>query len=351
MQSTISTSPVSGATASRSSASAYVVASGAIETARLLLLSNRTAPGGLGNENDLVGRYFMDHLWLSSGRLVPHRCKTLFDRMGMYDLRTVRGSTIRAKLVLSDELKREHQLANSASGTAPQASIRDLHRDQVASRNSWAPMRNRERPTELGQKLRSMVPAGKYVLGTGTRLAINQRRIPPSVDAGWSDLPNNHRRFESLEAIQQIELTPDPNNRVRLTGSIDEMGQRRACVDWRLTDTDADSARRSQELFAEEFARSGVGTLKLPDPIDAPVILSPAGIYHQLGTARMHDDPTKGVVNRDCRVHSLPNLYIAGGATFPTGGYANCTLTIVALAIRLADHLTGHLTADPSNIR
>ena len=332
------------------SAKIYVVASGAIETARLLLLSDRTAAGGLGNENDLVGRYFMDHLWMSSGRLVP-RDKTLFNRMGMYDLRTVRGSTVRAKLVLADELKRQNRLANSALELLPKPQS-EIYTAVRSLRELTRALRNRERPSDMGTKLRSMVPAGRYILGTGTRLAINQRRIPPSVDAGWSDLPRNDRRFESLEAIQQIELTPEPDNRVKLSDSLDELGQRKACVDWRLSDFDARSARRSQELFAEEFARSGVGTLELPDPAEAPVILSPAGIYHQLGTTRMHDDPAKGVVNRNCRVHDVPNLYIAGGATFPTGGYANCTLTIVALALRLADHLADHLTsrivADPS---
>jgi choline dehydrogenase-like flavoprotein len=266
----------------------------------------------------------------------------------MYDLRTVRGSTIRAKLVLSEELKREHHLVNSALELLPKPQA-EIYTAVRSLRELTRSMRNRERPTELGAKLRSMVPAAKYILGTGTRLAINQRRIPPSVDAGWSDLPNNDRRFESLEAIQQIELTPHRDNRVRLTDSVDEFGQRRACVDWRMTELDVQSSRRSQELFAEEFERSGVGTLELPDPADAPVILSPVGIYHQVGTTRMHDDPTMGVVNRDCRVHSVSNLYIAGGATFPTGGYANCTLTIVALALRLADHLTAKISDERSS--
>ncbi len=327
-------------------AGSYVLASGAIETARLLLLSDRTTPGGIGNQHDLVGRFFMDHLWVSCGRLVPND-RTLFNRMGMYDLRTVRGSTIRAKLVLSDALKREHRLVNSAVELLPKpqseiyAAIRSL-RDLTRS------VRNRQRPTEVVAKLRSMVPAAKYILGTGVRLAINQRRIPPSVDAGWSDLPNNHRRFESLEAILQIELTPDPDNRVTLTDELDELGQRRARVDWRLTELDVRSAKRSRQLFADEFARSGVGSLELPDP-EAPLeILSPVGIYHQVGTTRMHADATKGVVDPDCRVHGVPNLFVAGGAAFPTGGYANCTLTIVALALRLADHLTTHVHALPS---
>ena len=82
-----------------------------------------------------------------------------------------------------------------------------------------------------------------------------------------------------------------------------------------------------------------MGELELPSPESPIEVLSPAGIYHQLGTARMHRDPSGGVVDSDCRVHTVPNLYVAGGAVFPTGGYANPTLTIVALSLRLADHL------------
>jgi choline dehydrogenase-like flavoprotein len=321
----------------------YVVATGAIETARLLLLSNHNDPAGIGNEHDLVGRFYMDHLWVSCGRLVP-RDPALMNRMGLYDLRTVRGSMIRAKLTLSDELSREHEILNSALELLPKpqseiyASIRSL-------REIARSVRNRQRPEDLGQKVRAIVPGAKYLLGTGTRLAISQRRIPPSVDAGWSDLPHNDRRFETLAAIQQIELAPDPDNRVTLADELDELGQRRARLDWRFTELDVRSARRGQLLYAEEVARSGVGELELPDPDADLEVLSPVGIYHQVGTARMHDDPARGVVDRNCRVHSVPNLYLAGGAVFPTGGYANCTLTIVALSIRLADHVKRQLGA------
>jgi choline dehydrogenase-like flavoprotein len=63
------------------------------------------------------------------------------------------------------------------------------------------------------------------------------------------------------------------------------------------------------------------------------------GNWHHLGTTRMHRDPSRGVVDENCRVHEMSNLYIAGGSVLPTGGYANPSLTIVALSLRLADHL------------
>jgi choline dehydrogenase-like flavoprotein len=199
-------------------------------------------------------------------------------------------------------------------------------------------------PSELAAKTRAIVPGAKYILGTGVRLAINQRRIPPSVDAGWSNLPRNDRRFESLEAIQQIELAPDPDNRVTLADDVDAFGQRRAKLAWHLTELDVRSALEGQRLVAEEFERSGIGRLELPSFPDGLKVLSPVGIYHQLGTARMHSDPRHGVVDANARVHTSQNLFVAGGAVFPTGSYANSTLTIVALAIRLADHLRAELS-------
>jgi choline dehydrogenase-like flavoprotein len=315
----------------------YVVAGGAIEVARLLLLSDQTTPAGVGNEHDLVGRFYMDHLWVSCGRLVP-RQPALFNRMGLYDLRTVRNSTIRAKLTLSDELKQRNEILNCAVELLPKPQS-DIYAAIMSLRELTRSLRSRQRPVDTVQKLRAIGPGAKYILGTGVRLALAQRRVPPSVDAGWSDLPNNDKRFETLEAIQQIELAPDPGNRVTLSDQFDELGQRRAQLNWKWTELDIRSARLSQSLYAEELARAGVGELELPSPESPLEVLSPAGIYHQLGTARMHSDPSGGVVDGDCRVHTVPNLYVAGGAVFPTGGYANPTLTIVALSLRLADHL------------
>jgi choline dehydrogenase-like flavoprotein len=113
-------------------ARAYVLAIGALETARLMLLSDRATPGGVGNEHDLVGRYFMDHAWVPCGRLVPTD-RALFNRLGMYDLRTVAGSTIRAKLVLSDDVKREARTAQRCHRVASEAPVRDLRFSPGAS--------------------------------------------------------------------------------------------------------------------------------------------------------------------------------------------------------------------------
>jgi choline dehydrogenase-like flavoprotein len=135
---------------------------------------------------------------------------------------------------------------------------------------------------------------------------------------------------------------PIPTGRVKLIGEKDALGLNRIALDWRLTELDKRSLRRSQELIGAEFGRLGVGRLKLDDWLLADDDSWPEdlhGGHHHMGTCRMSADPKRGVVDRDCRVHGFDNLYVAGSAVYPTGGYVNPTLTVVALALRLADHL------------
>jgi choline dehydrogenase-like flavoprotein len=119
----------------------------------------------------------------------------------------------------------------------------------------------------------------------------------------------------------------------------DALGLRRIRLDWRLAEADRRSLIAHVRNLATEFGALGIGRMRVDigDPESWPAVVS--GGSHHMGTTRMHDDPRQGVVDRDCRVHGLANLYVAGGSVFPTGGAANPTLTIVALTLRLADHL------------
>ena len=134
------------------------------------------------------------------------------------------------------------------------------------------------------------------------------------------------------------EQAPNPDSRVTLSDERDPFGQRRARLEWRLSEVDMRSIARAHAILGEALRGAGLGELRTeplgPEP--------PAGItggLHHMGTARMHADPRHGVVDPNGTVHGLPNLHIAGSAVFPTVGYANPTLTIGALSLRLADHL------------
>jgi choline dehydrogenase-like flavoprotein len=141
------------------------------------------------------------------------------------------------------------------------------------------------------------------------------------------------------------EQQPSPASRVTLTEERDELGLPRLLVDWRYTAYDITTVREAVRLFAKDIARSGIGTFDY-DPATIELEMARYGAYggHHLGTARMGSNPRTSVVDADCRVHGLQNLYVAGSAVFPTSSQANPTLTVVALAVRLAAHLRSSVT-------
>jgi len=135
--------------------------------------------------------------------------------------------------------------------------------------------------------------------------------------------------------IYQIEQAPDPNNRVVLSAERDRLGLNKTELHWQLNEIDRRTIQRVKEIWAEEFDKAGLGHLHL----ETELKFDKLAIHHHMGTTRMHLDPKQGVVDANCKVHDMTNLFIAGSSTFPTAGYANPTLTIVALAIRLANHV------------
>jgi choline dehydrogenase-like flavoprotein len=142
-----------------------------------------------------------------------------------------------------------------------------------------------------------------------------------------------------------IEQAPNPESRVTLAESKDRLDMRRLRLDWCLTALDWRTYDITASLVAAEFERIGVG--RLTSPIE-PGAREPECILHsnhQLGTTRMSDDKQKGVVNRNCRAHDVSNLYIAGGGVFPTVSWANPTFTLLALTLRLSDHVRSKISA------
>ena len=151
------------------------------------------------------------------------------------------------------------------------------------------------------------------------------------------------RRFGEFAVRSLVEQAPDRSNRIMLQEQTDVFGQRKIKVLWRWNELDLRSIRQAQQIFRQELAAAGIGSFipveettgGKPRPFSSP--------HHFLGTTRMHENPRNGVVDSSCRVHGVPNLYIAGSSVFPTGGFANPTLTIVALALRLAAHIRSEL--------
>ena len=131
------------------------------------------------------------------------------------------------------------------------------------------------------------------------------------------------------------EQAPNPSSRVTLADDRDAFGQRRLRVDWRVTDLDARSLGEIARRLGAAIATSGAGRIR-----SIPELAPQATGGHHIGTTRMAADAAHGVVDANCKVHGVDNLYVASSSVFPTSSYANPTLTIVAMALRLADHLS-----------
>ncbi len=150
------------------------------------------------------------------------------------------------------------------------------------------------------------------------------------------------RRPDATPVFFAIEQCPNPQSRVTLADTRDALGCPRLHLEWRFLRQDVDALGRAVALFAREILKAGWGRLDY-NPDDLRLVSALELARHHMGTTRMHSDPTRGVVDPDCRVHGIDNLYIAGASVFPTSGVANPTLTLAALAIRLADHLHDQL--------
>jgi choline dehydrogenase-like flavoprotein len=306
------------------SAKLYVLACGGIENARLLLLSDRTFPAGLGNGNDLVGRYFMEHVVLNRGVIVP-RTGESYGRLGLYQRHDSGGARVLGSLRLTESVRRREELLTVI--LSPYVGRRAFASEGVRSLATLAgSLRKRERPRRLVKTARDIV---------GDPLAVIQATY---LVAAGADL----RKAGYFGILPHLEQAPRPDNRVTLSDKRDELGLRLPHLSWRLGDEEERSLRRTVEIVAEELEAANEGRLAFELSSDEFCRLAHVS-HHHIGTTRMHADPTHGVVDADCRVHSIANLFIAGSSVFPTSGGVTVTLTIMALAARLAEHLRARL--------
>jgi choline dehydrogenase-like flavoprotein len=341
----------------------FILSMGGIENARLLLLSDKVQKTGLGNPKDLVGRFLMDHPMVRCGQLIPSSPR-IFNSTALYDMRQVRGTSVIGKLSLTDEVMRREQLLNVTAALFPRDNLHRLNPlrilfpngktyDSRAVRSVQALLkaaRGRTIPKDVLQHVGNIITGLDDILYFESRkksLFSTFSSIYGFDQGGWSDLPNPEKKFGVFEVVHQTEQAPDPDNRVTLGTELDALGYRKVKIYWRWNDINIRSIKRAQEIFAEEIARAGLGRLKIERDKDVPQVIT-LSTHHHMGTTRMHPDPKQGVVDENCQVHGVSNLFMASSSVFPTGGFANPTLTIVALAIRLADHVKTVMAATPA---
>ncbi|WP_017653576.1 GMC oxidoreductase [Fortiea contorta] len=315
----------------------FILAAGGIENARLLLLSNKVQKAGLGNQNDLVGRFFMDHPLVKCGKLIP-ASPDVFKNTALYDLRRVNNIPVMGKLGLTQEVMRREQLLNISAILFPVPKPVQL-KAVNSLKTLLSLIHNPTLKKDTIKHIGNVIVGLDYILPAAYGALTKQEPFLPSLAwGGWSRLSNIAGRFSEFEVLHQTEQAPFPDNRLTLTDEHDRLGRQKVKLHWRWHDIDIDTIKRSQEILKAEFAQAGIGELQIERDGELPKLIHP-GAHHHMGTTRMHDSPLQGVVDSNCKLHDVANLFIAGSSVFPTGGFANPTLTIVALAIRLADHV------------
>lgn len=299
----------------------FVVCCGGIETARLLLSSTSHSEGGIGNGHDLVGRYFQDHPGFSVGEITGDAARE--------QLRPRKDGGIKyLPLIRAAE---QWQAATESLNCGASVVFEGAQLPGVEAGKSLVTAL-RERRFGRG-RLEELRKIARHPLQLATAANRYYLRGAPSQDTSGP-----------MSLAIGIEQAPNPDSRVTLGESVDALGQRVARLDWRLGQLEIATARRFVEMAVGEMERLGLASVDMgafslsDDPGELSGVVVDIG--HHMGTTRMATDPARGVVDANCTVHGVENLHIASCSVFPTSGVSNPTFTMLALSIRLADHLT-----------
>jgi choline dehydrogenase-like flavoprotein len=325
----LTVSSLNGVTATIS-AKQYVLCCGGIENARLLLLAAEQNSGGFGNQNDLVGRYFIQNAHGESALLVSaERFSRLQDQLNV--MVGPDGHTVDVGLALSPQVQEEQRLLNCSAMLLYQG---DPESGVIAAQDIWRSLLTGRWAQDVAKDVaRIAADAGsfartlKYRLSSGHHIALG----------GTANLPSR-----SAIIVLNVEQVPDPQSRITLSVDRDALGLQKVKADWRLGEAERQTSATFTKLLAAEFARLGIGRCQLRpwlQDTSIPVSTYMPDYMHYIATTRMAEDPREGVVDANCAVHGMHNLYVAGSSVFSTAGHAHPTFSIVALALRLADHL------------
>ncbi|MDH4091589.1 MAG: GMC family oxidoreductase [Cyclobacteriaceae bacterium] len=286
----------------------FILAGGAIQNARILLAANTQAPRGLGNDNDIVGRYFMEHLEIQTAELwlfkpFPTDLFTFFfDRPKLW-----------CELAIAENVQIENKILNGTAGLSPLSSAK-----------------NKKERMEIWQDEDPRKSLDNMLKNWDESSQKAEEEIKGSIERAY-------------EFQTRIEQAPNPDSRITIGTEVDALGVPRANLHWQLTELDKRSIRKVNQIIGQQVGISGIGRVKLKeflrDENDNAWPTGTNGGWHHMGTTRMSDDPKKGVVTANCEVHGIDNLYVAGAGCYATSGAPNPTLTLVALSLRLSDYV------------
>jgi choline dehydrogenase-like flavoprotein len=328
----------------RVTAAAYVLAAGGLENTRLLLASDDVAQGGVGNGRDKLGRCYMAHLYGVAGwlELDAPQSEVIFgferDEDGVY---------CRRRFWLTPAAQSEHRIGNGIGFFYRPEMGDPAHGNPLFSATHLAKsylgaLRRGGGPAAASAHVRSqhwrvvvkglprLVPE---IAGLVSRRFLSRRRLPVILGRPVT---------AKLPIFFQTEHVPHPDSRVVLADERDALGMRRLKVRVTFGELDIETAVQFHRILASRVVAAGLGRFHYDGEIRERLAQFVAHFNsgsHHIGATRMAASADDGVVDPDCRVHGLENLYVAGSSVFPTSGHANPTLTVVALAVRLAEHL------------
>ncbi|KND60809.1 Glucose-methanol-choline (GMC) oxidoreductase:NAD binding site [Candidatus Burkholderia verschuerenii] len=306
----------------------FVLATGGIENARLLLASNKVQKAGLGNGNDLVGRYFMDHPRIMSAKV---NFRDEWARNKLYDIKyhyqnkavSAHGTFISSQFALTQSVLEKEKLLNARSW------FYSVFRGENTE-GAEAPIRAKQAVLKKDQPGYSM--SGDIV-----------KMLMHPVDTacfGLARLLQPRSLITEVKIQTIVEAEPNRDSRVTLSTQKDALGLNRVVVDWQVTELVKRTFDRTVALLADELKRGNVTDIELDEELEGkPWPAQLEGTWHHMGTTRMHDSDKQGVVDRNLKVHGMSNLYVAGSSVFPTVGANFPTITIAAMTLRLAGHL------------
>jgi choline dehydrogenase-like flavoprotein len=332
----------------RARARSYVLATGGVETTRLLLASDGVHPGGIGNHSGHLGRWYQAHVEVRIARV-------RFARPPIHDHeRDVDGVYVRRRLSFDPEVLRREELPNgifwlvnpevgdAAHGSGILSFVYLMLRSPLGRFFVAPAIREAHlettRPPSLRQHLRNVVQDLPSTAAFAVRFAYQRYLAPGRKVPGFFV----ESAADTYPVLFHAEHLPNRDSVVELSDERDALGMRRVRTRLRFADREIEDAIRAHERLDAYLRAHGAGCLEyLTDDARRDVQEQLFGGYHQAGTTRMSTDPADGVVDADLAVHGVPNLFVNSGSSLPTSGQANTTLMIIAFAIRLADHLRG----------
>lgn len=298
-----------------------VLCAGGVENARLLLASNRLQVAGVGNKHDNVGRYLMDHLRVEVGEFDAADTRAIEERFQLYRVKGPAGQRVYLPgFVLTREIQRAEKLLHCAAWVEQVGGSED---------DPWRAARSlmRRHNEQRWRDFKRVATQPRYMLRGLYRSVVGRRAFP-----------HPGGKYVLFTMVEQI---PQRDSRITLASRRDALGLPLSKVHWKIDPRELETMVRTAEIVAGSFENAGLPAVRLFDWVrsrslaSAPVI----DVAHPTGATRMSRTPEDGVVDTNCKVHGVEGLYIVGSSVFPTTGHANPTLTIVALALRLAAHL------------